>query len=350
MALLVNLKARIDTCFDELAKLLPDVDEHKRRATDLIDCVLSGEPDVLSVVPEDSYGQVGSIDRFLEESRLTLGAKSYPLTPMEEMCLESARSSIEEYENQIKNEWAKMRKRAEAIRDKNVVPLPQQTQPEVRLSEPESDSELRLYEGGEMVFLDDRTEFCGAVICKENQETRRRILELLKARRADGQFIRLGCEEIASKLDISRDAVLSAVRDLRADIVEALRGVGISVGKMQVIVNERSGYHFADSVSVQESDRCPITDIEDKDGPSNVRIDDVRNVRDDAGGARRAWILQQLRDGIKLKGADVVARFGVAEKTAYRDFQGLIEEGLVEREGSTRAGSYRLVSLPAANP
>jgi hypothetical protein len=104
-------------------------------------------------------------------------------------------------------------------------------------------------------------------------------------------------------------------------------------------------------VTVQFADPPTVKDITDTDGASDVPNDDVRDVfdvRDDAAGARHAWILQELAKGRRLKAPDVAEHFGCSVKTAQRDLTALKDEGKIEFVGSPRTGFYRIVANPSA--
>lgn len=115
MPLLVNLKARIEPCLDGLAQC-QGIDKIRGQIRDLVELVLSGEPDDLSVAPEWSYDQVETTDRFLEEARLALGAKVYPITSAEDLFLRHAQKAVDDYLRQIKAGWAKILAQADAQR------------------------------------------------------------------------------------------------------------------------------------------------------------------------------------------------------------------------------------------
>ena len=80
----------------------------------------------------------------------------------------------------------------------------------------------------------------------------------------------------------------------------------------------------------------------------NVHDDDVHNafdVHDDAA-LRKAWILQQLADGVELKAASVADNFKCSVKTAYHDLDALKTEGKIEYIGAARTGYFRLKQHP----
>jgi hypothetical protein len=354
MPLVVNLKARIDACFDRLADL-PGAGETREHITTLIDIVLSGEPDDLQVVPEWSFGEISSVDRFIEEARLRLGAKSYPLTPAEEMCLTYAAKSVQDYDDRVKSHWTKMLKRLDAKKEPQAPASPPTTKEAQSTGQPPP-AQPQAFTGGTMVYFGDRVEFCGQVICKGSRsETRRRILNLLKVK-TDGRFKAYCSEELAQAAGIAGGAksVPGAIRELRDDIVESLRALNITVGRFEVIQNDKFGYHFADCVSVQANEpEVPAanTDILGEVDVRDVRNADVRNVPNQVEPVdpRIEWILKRLNEGHPLKGPDVVREFGCSDKTALRLLGALKDQGKIEFVGATRTGHYRLLQRRATD-
>lgn len=367
LPLVENLKARIDACFEKLSQL-NGVDDVRQQVAMLIDIVLSGEPEELTAVPEWSFGQITGVDRFIEEARLSLGAKSYPLTNAEDLCVSQANKAVEDYEQQVKSHWSKMLKRIDAQHGANATAskiAPDQTGPNgPPLDEKQSQSnaeqvELKPFIGGAMVYFSNRVEFCGVEICRGSRaEARRRILNLLKTQRA-GKFAAYSGEELAIAAEIKGGAVAAAgaIKELRDDIIETLRSLNIAAGRTDVIVTDRSGYHFASCVSIQEGELTAATTNADTANETDVRIvrnGDVRNVPndvripDDTPDPRVQWILQQLEAGHQLKGPDVMREFSCSDKTALRILGALKDVGKIEFVGSTRTGFYRLCQPPKA--
>jgi biotin operon repressor len=353
MPLVVNLQVRIDACFGQLVNC-KGAERAQGSISSLIDIVLSGEPDDLQAVPEWSYEQVGGVDRFIEEARLILGAKSYPMTAAEEMCLQQAQKALDDYEQEVKSSWAKMVKRAETKRDQFSPAQP-------AASTDSKQQELRAFSGGTMVFFQDRVELCGANICSgPRSRSRRRILDLLRAKLADGNYAAYSGEELAEQVGLKgrEPAVAGVIRDLRNEIVDALRGQAkIECARHGIILSGGRGYRLADCISVQDGEpptEALITDMELKSDVPNVpdradaNVPDVPDVPDDAAAARRAWILLRLADGQQLQAPAIAEQLKCSTKTAQRDLQALKNEGRIEFVGPARTGYYRLKGGPPA--
>lgn len=222
----------------------------------------------------------------------------------------------------------------------------------------EAKLDSRRFETGEIVFYSDRVEMCGVDICSGARcGSRRIVLELLSRRRPDGSFVAYsGFDlETEAKRHGAKGTASGWIRDLRDTIVIALRKQVPSTvaAEDDVILSGGPGYRFAENISVQFRDPPRITDITDTDESSDVPNDDVRDVfdvRDDAAGSRRAWILQELAAERRLNAPDVAKHFGCSVKTAQRDLTALKDEGKIEFVGAARTGYYRLrPSRAAAN-
>lgn len=221
--------------------------------------------------------------------------------------------------------------------------------------------EVRVFDGGQLIFHPDRVELCGVNICSgPRSQSRRVVLELLSMRRSDGTFIAYSGEDLEAKAK-EKGAKGSAggwIRDLRDDIVSGLRNQANIVSRQtDVILSGGAGYRLAECVSVQVATKstaiADITDMgEEPDVPDgdgrdvfDVPDGDACDVRDDAAGARKAWILQELSNERRLKAPDVAGHFGCSVKTAHRDLKALKKSGQIEFIGNARTGYYQKTFL-----
>lgn len=215
----------------------------------------------------------------------------------------------------------------------------------------EAQDEPKPFSGGTLVFFVDRVEICGVNVCSGPRSGSRRIvLELLSQRRNGKSFIGLSGEEleVQAKKRGAKGTAVGWIRDLRSDIIAALRTqANILCGKRDVIVSGGSGYRFSDCLTVHSANASTITDITDTAKATHVRDDDVCNVcdtPDDEATRRRKWIIQQLRDGVKLNTPMVAAHFHRTKRTAQRDLDALREAGRIKFIGDPRTGHYQLVA------
>ena len=58
---------------------------------------------------------------------------------------------------------------------------------------------------------------------------------------------------------------------------------------------------------------------------------------------RQQWFLEQLKQDIRCRPADIATNWGVVEKTAKRDISDLQKKGLVKFEGAPKTGAYLLI-------
>lgn len=112
MKLLLNLRERMRSCLQRLEGL-PEALAAVQAVESLLDILLKCDPDDLSVVPEWTRGEVQKVDLFIEETRLALGAKTYPMTDAERVFLNHANAQIDGYQAQVDAAWGKMCERTD---------------------------------------------------------------------------------------------------------------------------------------------------------------------------------------------------------------------------------------------
>lgn len=120
------------------------------------------------------------------------------------------------------------------------------------------------FEGGVMTFYFDRVELCGVVICDSGKKsrTRRKILEALSKKDADGAYVAYSGEKLAERVQLGSDDCAGPIRDLRDGISKTLLSAkNIECGRMDAILSGGPGYRFADCISVKTAQ----TRIGDKD-------------------------------------------------------------------------------------
>ena len=107
LPIIINAKARIAGCLNGLGSLAK-TDETGQRISSLIDAVLSGDPDELSVVPEYTLGEVAQVDAFIEETILASGSTVFALTRAEQAFLKVFQTIADEYKKRVKESWARL--------------------------------------------------------------------------------------------------------------------------------------------------------------------------------------------------------------------------------------------------
>jgi hypothetical protein len=130
----------------------------------------------------------------------------------------------------------------------------------------------------------------------------------------------------------------------------------IDVDPRELLLSGGAGYRLSDRLNVRFVDQPLIKDIKDtrdmtaRDISPELHVINVPNVSNADSGAvpdagskkRRDWIVQQLKDGVRLKAAAVAAQFRCSTKTAMRDLAALRQEGKIEFDGARRTGCYRM--------
>jgi DNA-binding response OmpR family regulator len=199
------------------------------------------------------------------------------------------------------------------------------------------------FEGGDLVFFDDRVELLGVkIITDRGTGQTMMVLDQLRRKDSRGRYVCRSGEDLARLIDApgGANAVATFVHTLRTNITQRLRRqCGIEAEPEDVIAHNEQGYFLKDGIVT--SDAGETTEAEAKAGPSS---DDVA-VR---LNARQAWILSEVQRGGRLKRATVEKRFHVTSKTAQRDLGELARAGRIEFVRTGRAGYYRAVELQLA--
>jgi hypothetical protein len=110
---IVSLRSRIEGHLTRLTESVGSA-EAKAAMDSLLDCVLGGDPDDLAAAPEWSRQQVANVEAFLEDVRLRAGSKVFPLTHEEEVFIAHAEGAVQQYQQRVDEEWARMLARADA--------------------------------------------------------------------------------------------------------------------------------------------------------------------------------------------------------------------------------------------
>ena len=108
------------------------------------------------------------------------------------------------------------------------------------------------FKGGEMVFFPDRVALCGVTVVQGDTRMRR-ILEVLREKRANGKYVAYSGAKLAKKLGAmsGQNAISEAVKKFRSTVVEQLESQGIVCGREDVLLSRSSGYRLAESITVR---------------------------------------------------------------------------------------------------
>jgi hypothetical protein len=206
-----------------------------------------------------------------------------------------------------------------------------------------SPSSPQSFTKGELVFFPDRIELCSVKILSDTGLGHtRKMLELLRAKRRDGRFVRLGAEQIAAKIDPAAtiQTVTGCASTIRRNIKTRLKKdpQKIECQDNDVLVRDEQGYYLNDEkITVRDGDENASTDgsgdISEASPNEPTNIDDLNE--------RQKWVLEEVRKGHGVQRKHVESRFDVSEKTAKRDFSELIKLELIEFVRKPHPGEYR---------
>lgn len=112
LPLMMNLRLRLDACFERLSSV-EGASEAEGAANTLLDTALGGDFDDLSAVPEYTNGEIAKVDAFIARTHLKLGSKTYDLTRAEQVFIQLARNCISQHREELKRAWAGMQRAAD---------------------------------------------------------------------------------------------------------------------------------------------------------------------------------------------------------------------------------------------
>ena len=191
------------------------------------------------------------------------------------------------------------------------------------------------FAGGELRFFEKHVQFCGVtIITNAGFGQSMRLLEELRPKDRDGRFIPRRGEDLATVIEADNgiNTVTSYVAHLRRNIAaRLLEHKNIRRGSYDVIDHNEQGYFLRDWVAVRG-----IAEEHGTEGPQTSSTEAHLNVRQE-------WILQQLRQAVRLQRRMLQKKFSVSEKTAKRDFKELVQQGLAQFIRNPRPGYYRAV-------
>jgi len=201
----------------------------------------------------------------------------------------------------------------------------------------------RGFEGGEMVFSDDRVELYEVKICGGAKSGRiRRILDELGQKKSSGLFVAYSGTELAKRIKCpaGETGVSGAIREFRKKTsILFLEEANIKCGPRDIIQSGGRGYRLTEKITVVKGND-PVRDpVNDPDAPDPDPVYDPVNEQQDH---RQEWILSQLRDHHPLHRCEIESKFRCSDSTATRLLKGLIKSGLIKFVGPAKTGHYEL--------
>lgn len=220
--------------------------------------------------------------------------------------------------------------------------------------EPKPEGPPRPFAGGLLALHDQRVKLCGVTILEKSARGHAwRIIELLAEKNDAGKYRSFSGQQLAGKLGrrVGQNAVSQCIRALRKRIASALYDqLNVECGDRDVIESGGRGYRLKEWIEVRRGESAG-TSVNVDPGDNRGDIPDVPgdmegdpgDTNDDPGvNERQRWILDQLRDGARLRRGDVEKQFRCSAKTAKRDLAELRERGLTQFETKPAPGHYRL--------
>lgn len=190
---------------------------------------------------------------------------------------------------------------------------------------------LHPFQGGELVFFEDRVELCGVVVCGGTESSdMRTILDLLREKNTKNAYVKLALAELKRRGlgDVRDGAIPESVRRFRVQCQQRLRDqLGVDCSSGDVIANERRGYYFREWIVA-------------KDG-----IDNTERAAMDRGmelTQNQKRIIQQLRKHAERTPRQLSDNLSLRAETITRELEGLLKSNLVVDIGSTRNRRFKL--------
>jgi len=220
----------------------------------------------------------------------------------------------------------------------------------------------RKFEGGVLAFYPDHIELDGAMILERGCPGHAwEVMQILRTPRS-GRMPKLSAPRLAKAIDragqLSDGAINSCIHTLRARITETmLAGDNLTVGRDDVIANLGKGYHLADWLVIEAHDADAEPTSQEPLTPAashapRIAAQPPKNDFNEQNPLtdRQHWVLDQLRDGVKLTRDMVERQFGIKDKQAKRELAGLSRRGLIRFIRKPRPGYYVLHRKPSAKP
>jgi hypothetical protein len=116
-------------------------------------------------------------------------------------------------------------------------------------------AKLTKFEGGDLIFYEDRVELCGIKVCgARNSSIKRRVLDILRERTLKDDYRCFPMNDIADFLKLHRPGVVAeAVADFRKECRRQLRDMAcIDCENEDVVSNQNRGYHLRSWIRVLE--------------------------------------------------------------------------------------------------
>lgn len=206
------------------------------------------------------------------------------------------------------------------------------------------------FTAGELVFYPNRVELCGVKILSDSGLGHsRKMLDLLRSKRPNGKYVRVGGEQLASEIKPTNgiNSITGCAKTLRTNIKKRLkRDLNLVCEDQDVLVRDEQGYHLNDEkITVRDGTDNGDTGNnllpapEDEPIAVDVRANDPGDM--DGLNDRQKWVLTQTGKGQDVTRARLEEVHEVSTKTAKRDLSDLVKRGMIEYVRKPHPGFYR---------
>lgn len=216
------------------------------------------------------------------------------------------------------------------------------------------------FQGGTLAFYPHHIELEGeTIIERDGPGYAWEVMQILRTPRDNGKLPRLSAPRLAKAIDprgqLSDGAINSCVHTLRAKITQTmLERANLTVGRDDVIANRGQGYRLAEWLLIERHDAESATPVAAPSTapPAQGRLDTpLQPAKDDPPDQepltdRQHWIVDQLRQGVRVTREMVETRFGIKDKQAKRELVGLSNRDIIEFIRKPRPGYYVLLTKP----
>ena len=210
------------------------------------------------------------------------------------------------------------------------------------------------FQGGKMAFYPDHIELEGETILERGGPGYAwEVMQVLSTPRGKNNLTRLSAPKLAKAIDphgqLSDGAINSCIHTLRVNITETmLANANLTVGRDDVVANLGRGYHLAKWLTIERHDARPGGSASSTTPPAPEAPD--KPAQDVSDGQpfthRQHWILDQLRQDVKVTRCMVESQFNIKDKQAKRELTGLTKRGIARFIRIPTPGYYVLLSKP----
>jgi CheY-like chemotaxis protein len=206
------------------------------------------------------------------------------------------------------------------------------------------------FRGGVLAYYQDHLELLGeCVLDADGPGHAWEIMQAMRKLGVSGKRARYSAPRLADILGqgVTENAVSSCIHDLRGRFIQRMLDCNISCGTYDVIDSRLLGYRLTDWITVESHDTPVTSPAKTPVAVSAPSAGAGQTGMADPLSERQHWVLDQLRDGVRLTRNVVEKKFGVGPKQAKRELAVLTARGLVDFVRKPKPGYYVLKTKAA---